>query len=157
MDDSSTTMSGLPPELAQMVWDYLPLRTRATSCKSLFEKHYSELIGNIPRFEAYVLSLVRDGSCSYIFGLILERAYFRWMQMGRWVTHGGKHAGVYETYIAYLAHHCRVANNPKCLCAIEYARAHPSPIVDSTRGVGNLDSIPRPRPKRSSKNQKRSW
>jgi hypothetical protein len=105
----------LPSELAQMVWDYIPLRTRATTCKSLFEKHYSELIGNIPRFEPYVLSLIRDESCSYIFRLIIERKFDHWMQLGRWVTHGWPHAGVYDTYISYLVHRCRVEPNPKCL------------------------------------------
>jgi hypothetical protein len=139
-----------PSELAQMVWDYLPLRTRATSCKSLFEKHYSELIARIPRFEPYVLSLIQDESCSYIFRLILERRYAHWMQLGRWVTHGGKHAGVYDTYISYLVHRCRVASNHKCLRDIQQCHIRPFELMQET-------AVPRPRPKRSSKNHKRAW
>ena len=141
-----------PSEIIQTIWEYLPLRTRATSYKSLFEEHYSELIGSIPRFEPYVMKLIRDKSCSYIFRLILERRYDHWMQLGRWVTHGGKHAGVWASYVSYLMYRCRAAGNHKCLCEIQQHYKH--------QAIHRTAQYPRsqhPKPKRSSKNRKQAW
>ena len=152
MDESLVIVDIFPSEIVQMIWDFLPLRTRATSCKSLFETHYSDLIRYIPRFESYVIKVIRDTSSSYIFRLILEHRYDYWMQLGRWVTHGGKHAGVWTSYISYLMYRCRAAKNHKCLREIQQYCIQPI-----TKSSIKYLNIPRPIPKRSSKNHKHKW
>ena len=137
----------LPPELCEMVWKFLPLRTRATATKAAYEEHYHTLVQGIPRIGDYTISLIRNNSTPYVFGLLLNSKQEEWASLGRWKQWAGKYAGSYDDYFSFLRHVCRRSANHQCLLVLQEAEVGPK---------GGKRKRIRSRPKHT-KNKRQEW
>jgi hypothetical protein len=114
--------SVLPPEILEVVWDYLPARTRWTARKDTFEAHYKELLHEIPRIDTY-LALVIRRSRTYIFGLVMEHKRRQFYELRRWKAQGSLHV----SYLAYLRTYAQSHGSYACLALAKDPEARNRP------------------------------
>jgi hypothetical protein len=103
--------SVLPEEILEVVWDYLPARTRWTARKDTFECHYGELLADIPRIDAYLMLVVRH-SRAYVFGLVMAHKRRQFYQLRRWTDNRRE---LHASYLACLRAHARLHGSYACL------------------------------------------
>jgi hypothetical protein len=109
-----------PVEILDMMWAELPFRTRATATRAGVVEHYGRLIPSIPRFQHYVLKLIRKSDhTAFLFELLLKSKSGCWSWFGsRWKDQAGS-GETYTNYISFLADCCRRMDRPKCILVIQ--------------------------------------
>jgi hypothetical protein len=108
-------LENIPDELKNIVWEYVPLITKAFVTKENYLKYHRIILSNCLQKESYIRDMIKRDN-DFVFNQIVNECYTKWIRIKKYVYKDSR----YLNYLYFIRDYCVEQESTKCKNVLDH-------------------------------------
>jgi hypothetical protein len=108
-------LSALPDELKNIVYEYIPLVTKAFLTKENYMKYHRNILSKCLQIESCIRDMIKRDN-DFVFNQMMNDCYERWIRIQRYVYKNHR----YLNYVYFVRDYCVEQESTKCKNVVDH-------------------------------------
>jgi hypothetical protein len=110
-----TYMENLPDEIKNIVWEYIPLVTKAFVTKENYLKYHNLMFSSSLQKDSYIRDMIKRDN-DFVFNQLMNDYYYRWIKIKNYLYNNS----IYLNYIYFIRDYCVEQESTKCKNVVDH-------------------------------------